>query len=69
LETLSPKIRIGSEIRSANWLLGQNIPSSHKILVASIRLEVVRVFKDQQDLANVCANVRHVVPASNTSYK
>ena len=31
--------------------------------MASIRLEVVRVFKDQLDLANVRANVRHVVPA------
>ena len=57
------------DLRSANWLLGQNIPRSHKILVASIRLEVVRVFKDQLDLANVRANVRHVVPVSNTSYK
>ena len=28
------------ELRSANWLLGQKIPRSHKILVASIRLEV-----------------------------
>jgi hypothetical protein len=51
----------------ANWLLGQNVPSSHKILVASIRLELVHVFKHQLDLANVRANVRHVVPVTPLS--